>query len=173
MYEKHVGIFCIGCEPTDSEDIRSFKQAKANAKADKYDAWAEKRRERANKVLDHNHEHYTSCHAFNTQPGHIPIRARIIKQQDKAYESLRVAKEMQRKAQVLRHVRVKGDADKKRQEQRELCRSRLTVGMEVDTSHYGRGIVKKINKKSASVEINGSFTTTIDLSFICPWVRGA
>jgi len=47
MYEKYTGIFCIGCEPIETEDIRSFRQAKANSKADKYEGWADKREKEA------------------------------------------------------------------------------------------------------------------------------
>lgn len=60
-------------------------------KAERRREWAEKRTKKAEAVFAHN-EPYTSDHAFNTQPGHIPARARIIAQEDRAYESLAVAK---------------------------------------------------------------------------------
>jgi hypothetical protein len=53
--------------------------------------WADKRQTKANAVFTRN-EPFTSDHAFNTQPGHIPLRARIIAQEDRAFESLQVAK---------------------------------------------------------------------------------
>jgi len=44
MYEKSMGCFCVGCEPKDVEEIRFFRLAKNEKKADKYDEWAHKRR---------------------------------------------------------------------------------------------------------------------------------
>ena len=105
----------------------------------------------ANAVLDHNREHYTSDIAFNTQPGHIPLRARIIRQNDRAFESLQKAQRMQEKANSLRHVRVAGDAERNRQAKRDAIRGRLQVGMKVDTVIYGIGTVKRINKKTATI----------------------
>jgi hypothetical protein len=173
MYERKTGIFCIGCEPVDPEDIRKYRQEKADLKAAKYEEWADKRRTEANATLNRT-DRFTGDIAFNTQPGHIPLRARIIRQQDKAFESLRIAQKMEKKAALLRDVRVKGDAERKRQSQRDFVRSKIKVGMEVDTAHYGRGIVEKINQKTARISktgASGNFTTTVDLSFICPYVK--
>lgn len=36
----------------------------------------------------HDRKHYLGDHAFNTQPGHIPLRARVIARDDQAHESL-------------------------------------------------------------------------------------
>ena len=33
MYEKTTGIFCVGCEPTEVEEIRTFRMALAQRKA--------------------------------------------------------------------------------------------------------------------------------------------
>ncbi len=122
----------------------------------------------ASATIGHN-SRYTGDIAFNTQPGHIPLRARVIAQNDRAFESLNIADRFQRKADSLRHVRVAGDAETKRQALRDFVRSRLEVGMEVDTCHYGRGIVKKINKKTATISntgMSGTYTIAVDLSFI-------
>ena len=59
--------------------------------------WADKRETRANQVFESNRP-ITSDWAFNTQPGHIPMRARIIAQEDRAFESLRKADDMRRRA---------------------------------------------------------------------------
>ena len=67
------------------------------AKAERLQEWAAKRETRAAAVLEHNST-YTSDIAFNTQPGHIPLRARVIRQNDRALESLSKASEMRRRA---------------------------------------------------------------------------
>lgn len=67
------------------------------ARAERLAEWAAKREERAAAVFERNRP-YTSDNAFNTQPGHIPARARIIAQEDRAFESLTKARDMQSRA---------------------------------------------------------------------------
>src|SRR5438105_3195520 len=43
-------------------------------------------------------EQYRGDIAFATQPGHIPLRARVIAREDRAYESLRKAQSMENRA---------------------------------------------------------------------------
>ena len=59
--------------------------------------WAGVRQERAGEVL-RSHEVYRGDTAFNTQPGHLPLRARVNAQDDRAYESLRKAELMESRA---------------------------------------------------------------------------
>lgn len=63
------------------------------AKAERLREWADKREAAAEATIEAD-KVYTSDYAFNTQPGHIPIRERVIARQDRAYESLRKAEEM-------------------------------------------------------------------------------
>ncbi len=167
-YERRVGVFCPTCAPTDPEVIRNYRQEGADRKADRYDGWAAKRQERATATLNYNRKHYTSDIAFNTQPGHIPLRARVIRQDDRARKSLRTAEHMQQKADSLRTVRVAGDAELARQAKREATLGWLEVGMKVDTVIYGLGEVLKINRKTAKVRtgVSGTWETNVDLSFL-------
>lgn len=168
IYEKRVGLFCPSCAPTDLEEIRKFRQEGADRKADRYDGWASKREASAGAVLKRN-EVFTGDHAFNTQPGHIPLRARVIAQNDRACESLNKARGMRAKASGLRHVRVKGDAEKARQVARDRIRPLLEKGMKVHTGIYGPGEIVRINKKTAKVGktgASGDFEVNVDLSWI-------
>ena len=170
VYERRVGIFCPGCAPTDPEEIRAARQEGADRKADRLQGWADKRIKKAAAVFEHN-RHYTSDIAFNTQPGHIPIRARIIAQEDKAHKSLEIARGMKARASTLRHVTVSGDAERKRQARREAVLRWLKVGMTVDTGIYGLGIVAKINKKTATIANTGqsrTYRVNVDLSWLTP-----
>lgn len=170
MYEKSMGIFCPGHEPTETEDIRHFRTLKAEAKADRFDAWAAKRESKANAQLN-SYPEIRHDIAFCTQPGRIPFRDRMNKADARACESLTVAGRMREKAENLRHVRVKGDADRARQAKRENVLTWLKVGMEVDTGIYGKGIVKKINRKSAKIAncgASGDYTVNVELSFLRP-----
>jgi len=168
IYERRVGLFCLECEPTDPEEIRAYRQEGADRKADRYAEWAAKRKKKANAVLD-GHKRYTSDITFNTQPGHIPLRARIIKQEDRAFESLQKAADMQAKADSLRHVAVKGDAERRRHAVRDKIRPLLKIGMRVYTGIYGHGVIKRINPKTATIENCGTsktYTTKVCLSWL-------
>jgi len=66
-------------------------------RADNYRTWAGKREATAEAVFKAD-EHYTRDHAFNTQPGHIPERARLIKRHDRQFESLAKASSMRGRA---------------------------------------------------------------------------
>lgn len=153
MYERQTGIFCPGHEPTDPEEIRAYRQEKADAKADRLEGWATKRTAAATAVLDHDREHYRGDIAFNTQPGHIPLRARVIARGDRAHESLQKAAGMQDRADRLRRgVRVKGDAERRHNAEREYKRERLEAGMVVESVFTGSVEIVRVNRKTARVK---------------------
>jgi hypothetical protein len=165
IYERHVGVFCPTCAPTDPEDIRSYRQEAADRKADKYEGWAAKRTATATATFNHN-AHYTDDNAFNTQPGHIPERARVNRQNDAAYESLVVARRMEGKAERLRHVRVAGDTDRARQKIADAIKPQLAIGQKVTTPIYGAGVIKRLNPKSVTVQMPSGFTDRVPYHWI-------
>lgn len=63
------------------------------ARAERLRGWAEKREQAAGAVLA-AHEIYRGDTAFNTQPGRIPLRSRVIAQDERAFESLQKARRM-------------------------------------------------------------------------------
>lgn len=67
------------------------------ARAERLREWAGTRQQRAEAVFKAG-EPYTSDNAFNTQPGHIPFRARLIAREDRACESLGKAASMRSRA---------------------------------------------------------------------------
>ena len=166
VYEKRVGIFCLECEPKDSEEIRAYRQEAADRKADRYEDWAAKRREKASAQLN-SHPEIRHDIAFITQPGRIPFRDRMNRADGRAFESLQVAEKMESKAESLRHVRVKGDAEKRWQGLRDLNTNRFQVGDVVECGVYAPGKILKINKKTAKIEGRfGNFN--VDLAFLSP-----
>jgi len=168
IYERHIGLFCPSCAPTDSEEIRNYRQEAANHKADRYDDWASKRREKASTQLN-SYPEIRHDIAFITQPGRIPFRDRMNRADGKAFESLQVAERMESKAVSLRHVRVKGDAEKRWQGLRDLNINRFKVGDIVNTGIYGQGTILKLNRKTAkigSTGTSGTYTVNVDLAFL-------
>lgn len=67
------------------------------AKADRLREWAGKREGAAAAVFEAG-KPFTSDYAFNTQPGHIPFRAKLIAREDRAHESLAKAGSMRSRA---------------------------------------------------------------------------
>lgn len=77
-------------------DGMTYRQRRL-AKAERLRGWADKREDAATAALE-SVKPFTSDYAFNTQPGHIPERARIIAREDRAYASLRKAAAMDARA---------------------------------------------------------------------------
>ena len=169
VHERRVGLFCPPCAPTDPETIRILRQEAADRKAERYEEWARKRRQKAG-VLETRNAPYRGDIAFNTQPGHIPERTRVIARTEKAWEHTSTAMDFEERAERLRRgVRVAGDAEKRRQAVRDAMRARIKIGMRVDTGIYGLGVVERINRKTATVGktgTTGTYRTTVDLSFL-------
>jgi hypothetical protein len=165
VYERRVGAFCPTCAPTDPEEIRALRTVGAEKKAKKYEEWAAKRKAAAEAVFAKN-EPFTGDYAFNTQPGHIPARARIIAQEDRAMESMQTARRFEAKASSLRNVVVAGDKERRRQAEREVVLKTLKVGSRVHTALYGKATVVRVNKKTATVDNDSGYNTKVDLSWI-------
>jgi hypothetical protein len=70
------------------------------AKAERLRGWAAKREQDAAAVFEAGRP-FTSDIAFNTQPGHIPFRAKLIAREDRAVQSLTKAGEMASRADSI------------------------------------------------------------------------
>lgn len=167
IYEKSMGIFCPGCEPKEVEEIRAFRLAKNEKRADRYDEWAEKREAKAKAALN-SFPSMRHDWAFITQPGHIPARSRMNAADDRALESLEVAKGMRHKADSLRHVRVAGDAEAKRQHIREMADTVIHKGTRVQDAVFGLGEVIGVYRKSYRIKFDRGFTYARDKSYVAP-----
>lgn len=66
------------------------RRERLEAKVAKREEWAGKRRAKATAVYTFT-EQFRGDHAFNTQPGRIPLRARVIRMEDRAHEDLAMA----------------------------------------------------------------------------------
>lgn len=170
MYEKSMGIFCIGCEPKDVEEIRAFRTAKAERKAARYEEWAGKREARASAALN-SHPEVRHDWAFITQPGRIPLRDQMNRSDERAFESLNKAQEMRDKAASIMNVRVAGDAERRRQAKRDA--SAFVVGDRVFDYSGGDGEVMGVFKKSYRIKFDRGFTWLVDKSWVQPGKKQA
>lgn len=73
------------------------------ARAERLRGWADKRQQEASTTIATINERYRGDHAFNTQPGHIPERARVIAQEDRAFRSMEKAESMASRASTIEH----------------------------------------------------------------------
>lgn len=79
------------------------RRERMEAKVEKREAWAEGRDSKAAALVKRN-EPFRGDHAFNTQPGHIPERARAIKRSEKAFEHTNMANHHRSKADGLQRA---------------------------------------------------------------------
>jgi hypothetical protein len=170
MYEKTTGIFCVGHEPTEVEDIRDFRLFKAEKKADRLNARSYKLIDDANRRMKPL-ERMRGDIAFFTQPGRIAARDRMFDQYDKGCKLHTEAGKLQERAVgiIRAKTRVAGDAERKRQAKRDAIKAVLKPGMRVHTMIFGDATIVKVNRKTATVKdagCSGTFKTNIDLSFI-------
>lgn len=167
IYERRAGIWCPGCAPTDPDEIRAVRQEAADRKADRLEEWAEKRERKASAVLT-SHPQVRHDWAFITQPGHIPLRARMNAADGRAMESLQVAGGFRGRAASLRSgVRIAGDAERRREANRAKAREWVTVGMVYRDPFYGSSRVTRINKNTVSaVRLSDGVKLKTDLSWV-------
>ena len=76
------------------------RRERLERKLEKRREWAEGRKDKAAALLKRN-EPFRGDYAFNTQPGHIPERARVIAREDRAFGHLQVAEHHELKADGL------------------------------------------------------------------------
>ncbi len=79
------------------------RRERMEARADRREGWADGRREKASAIHKQD-AHYRSDHAFNTQPGHIPERARVNARSQRAFEHSNVAEHHDEKAVGIRRA---------------------------------------------------------------------
>lgn len=153
MYEKTTGIFCVGCEPVEVEDIRHFRTMKAEKRAGRLEAKAE-RLERLADQKQAEFNHYRQDHAWMTQPGHIPGREKVLKRYEKGFELRAEAEDARSRAEgvMTYKTRVKGDAARADAATRAARDTVLTVGSRVFDHCFGQGTITRVFAKSYRVK---------------------
>lgn len=81
-------------------DGKMTRRERLERKIAKREEWASGRRQKAAAVHSFT-DQFRGDHAFNFQPGHIPLRARVIRMEDRAYEDTTMAAHHDAKAAGL------------------------------------------------------------------------
>jgi len=137
------------------EELRKFRKERADRRAKQLENWAYNKEKKAKQIED-SWPDFIHDIAFNTQPGHIPFRARIIKQQEKVFQLREEAKRLREKAKNVRiyKSRVKGDAEARRELERKEQDKIIKEGDYVYSILYGRkAIVQKVFKKAIGLNL--------------------
>jgi len=158
QYVKWAGIFCLNHVLT-TEDIRKYRQERADKKANRLIGKAE----RLGKIADEKQSGFDKFRgdtAFLTQPGHIPFRRKLIDRYDKGIELRNEAEKAREKAEsISSSVRVKGDAEKRYQVKRDFMTINVKVGDKVNWMHTKELEILKVNKKTFTLKGDfGKFT---------------
>ena len=171
MYEKTTGIFCVGCEPTTTDEIRKYRQIKLDRKSESRQDWANSARKKAD-AIDESLTPYKDF-AFITQPilighhsenSHRNLLKRIHNKMDKEHELRQKAERHQ--SLVGRKAVVKGDAERNRQRQRENQDKIIGKGTKIFDFCFGNGTVVKVNKKTYTIQFESGSKFTRDKVYV-------
>lgn len=153
------------------ERLRSIRQAKMARKAERLDAQAARLYSQAEgKKAAFNIYHGDI--SFFTQPANPNstfgrYRKRVCDNWATGMRMESEAHDMQEKALELRNTpaRIAGDAERKRQEKREIADKIHKVGDRVNDPIGGMGIITKVNKKTFTIKFDRGFTWNQDKSW--------
>ena len=160
--------------PMTIDELRAYRQEKVNRIADKFYTKANRLALEA-EALNAQTKPLMSDIAFVTQPitqnsggrAFRKQRERIYGKVDKMFGLMNEAEDLRRKAEsIINNVRVKGDAAQKRQEERDANDKLISVGTKIYDYSFGSGTVKKVNKKTYTIEYDRGFTTIQDKSHV-------
>ena len=156
----------MGIESVNVEELRRIKIDKAERKARRVETKARRLLKEAQRIEDSWPKDVIHDIAFLTQPGRFPFRERFFRQQDKVLKLRAEAKKLFEKAENIRIYgsRVKGDAERAREEKREKLDKEVQVGSRIFCPLYGWGEILKIYKKSYRVKFERGFSLTVDKS---------
>lgn len=154
-----------------------MNKEQARMKAEKRFAWAIAAQDRAKKIQEElNADPRYTDQQFWLEPikvghhserRHRRARDTYMAKEKRIIDLLDKAKDHREKAQNLLYFanRNKGDAEKKREQERVQADSVYTVGSSINDFAYGAGEVLKVNKKTYTVRFRLGFTCTRDKSY--------
>lgn len=157
------------------EEIRAYRQAKIDRKVNRLLKAADNRDKQATVKMAGWEEArqdwaYVTQPNINTSKGRAFTRSRerVINRFDAGVRLSIEADELRSKAEWLQKTgaRVKGDAERERQEERDKADSMFSLGSRINCAMYGDGEIIKVNKKTYSVKFDRGFSINIDKSWV-------
>ncbi|KAF2989307.1 DUF3560 domain-containing protein (plasmid) [Methylocystis sp. MJC1] len=169
-------------EPLTGEALRAYRQDRQERRRlrllKRADA-ADKRAQTAhNRIAPHEREFLALGEPVKL--GHHSARRhrKLIERADKAFmnagQALAEAESLRRSAETLAPVRVKGDAETRRQIERYANAAAIGVGDTIKDPIFGEGVVVSANPKTFTVNYTGrGFSQTIDKSWATLVAKGS
>lgn len=157
------------------EEIRTYRQAKIDRKVARLRKGADKRDEVATgkqAAFKENSKDwaYVTQPNINTTGGRAFSRQRekVLDRYDAGIRLQIEADDMREKAEYLERTGavVKGDAERKRQAEREERDKVYSVGSTVDDWVFGQGVITRVNKKTYTIKFASGGTYARDKSYI-------
>lgn len=145
------------------------------AKLERRQDWADKRTAKANAVF-REAEKYHGDIAFNTQPGHIPERARLIKREERAFGDMQMASHHRGKAfnlsdQLDRSV-FSDDADAIKQLEARIAENEATATKYTEINRAWRKSGGDLAALVASGVVGPKLAETIATTMrLCPYLK--
>lgn len=148
---------------------------RAKIKAAQYLEWAQKAEAKSKEIYANWNAQYKDfdwtqpiLRGHHSQKRHEKIYERRDTMHRKINELDAKAKRFREKADnLLRFANTnKGDAERKREAQRQLADSKVSVGTQVYDYSFGSGKILKINKKTYTIQFDRGFKGTRDKSYI-------
>ncbi len=155
-----------------NEQIREYRQNKLNRTITRLRVKADKLTELAEQKMAEFKSH-AGDHAFNFQPAkaNSPFanqRRRVLDRYEKGLKLLTETDELRAKADWMEKggVHVKGDAEIRRQAEREANDKLISVGTRVHDFCFGDGEVVKVNKKTYTIKFDYGTQFTRDKTHV-------
>lgn len=154
------------------DEIRAYRQAKLDKKVARLRKKAERLKEEADAKQAAFNRHRGDI-AFLTQPApkNSPFGRqvqKILDRYEKGIQLNREAQQTQEKAEGIekRGAVVKGDAERKRQQERDARDKVFTIGSKVYDWCFGEGEIIRVNKKTYTIKFTSGGTYARDKSYI-------
>jgi len=149
------------------DELRKYRQEKANRKAERVKGWGESKLKQA-QILEDSIPEYAHDWAYITQPGHISGRDKINRKQEKIYRLREEGKRQIKRAERIKKYggRVKGDAEREREVEREKQDKIIGKGSRIHDFCFGDGEVVRVNKKTYSIKFDSGGTYPRDKTYI-------
>lgn len=180
---EEIEVEAVALEHPTGERLRAIRQARLDKKIQKWRAGAERRAEKYQSI-EKQLEPYNDW-AFWTEPvkydhhsgkRHHRLRERLQAKMQVQHNLWKEATELTEKADHAERagVRIAGDAERRREEQRASLDKKIGVGSRVRSLSFGLGTVLKVHKKSYTIQWDasnagtGSWKCSVDKTYVRP-----
>ena len=147
--------------PATGERLRKIRQERQDRRAERLreraDA-ADRRAEKAHNKISEGERSFLRLGepvkvGHHSEGRHRRLISRFEKATTEEFEERAKAQRLRERADFMQPARIRGDAEKQRQRKRDFADLQISAGDLVDTTHFGAGIVERVNKNTYTVRL--------------------